>query len=149
MITFPDHPEFITCYAPLQMFRMGIFGNAYFQIMPIELPAEFVDGLTAMNYTHRRVSNERENAYGIDCGSPLEWWVEKGLIHNDDQNGWVEWYIKFYYGRRHPDDARQIGRYRSFIARHMGIMNKHSNSKKSMQNLLQWAWDYTKPVYFK
>jgi hypothetical protein len=147
MNTFETHPDFVTSFTPLQMFEKGIFGNAYFQINT-KLPTEFLEGLQKLGYKHLRVPNIQANYYAIDCGSPLSWWLEKGLIHEDDPNGWVEWYIKFYYGRRHPDDNRQIGRYKAFIARHTGILQKHPNSQKTKQNLLQWAWDYSKPLYF-
>jgi hypothetical protein len=148
MNKFADHPDFITSYTPLQMFTMGIFGNAYFQIRPKDLPDQFILDLSQSGYKNINVPNIGKNCYKVDSGSPLSWWLEKGLIHSDDPNGWVEWYIKFYYGRRHPDDLRQIGRFKAFIARHMGIIKNHPHSIKTKQNLLHWAWDYNQEIYF-
>ena len=41
-------------------------------------------------------------------------WEAKGWIHKDDPRGWFEWYCKFFNGRRHEDDERQIKRWLAF-----------------------------------
>lgn len=144
MVHFEDIKDFTPCYSPVEMFSMGIFGGAYFQI-PTDLPEEFIQELGGIEYGKKE--NKNENYYGVISGSSLEWWENQELIHKDDPNGWVEWYVKFYYGRRHPDDSRQIQRFKSFISRHMGMIRsyetKGKDSPKTKQNLLQWSWDYT------
>jgi hypothetical protein len=144
MVYFEDAKDFTPCYTPVEMFRMGIFGGSYFQIQT-DLPSDFIDELGEIEYGNKEDKNK--NFYGVVSGSSLEWWKNQGLIHKDDPNGWVEWYVKFYYGRRHPDDSRQIQRFKSFISRHMGMIRsyetKGKDSPKTKQNLLQWAWDYT------
>jgi len=143
-ITFKDKSNFKTCFNPVEMFMMGIFGNAYIQINT-DLPKEFLDELEKLEYKKLSKPDFKMNHFFQgECGSDLNWWKEKNLINEEDPNGWVEWYIKFYYGRRHKDDDRQIKRHRAFVARHLGIINKHPNSDKSKQNLLHWAWDYKK-----
>lgn len=144
MITFKDKPHFVTCYTPIEMFKLGVFGGAYFQL-ETELPQSFIDE-AGESLTWMQKPDKKNNCYGVISGSSLEWWTEMNLINAEDPNGWVEWYIKFYYGRRHLDDERQIQRFRSFIARHVGMMRSYESmgrdSAKTKQNLLQWAWDY-------
>lgn len=131
-------------YTPVEMFRMGIFGGGYFQI-ETKLPEEFISEMTEL-WPQNRKPDVSLNFYKIQCGLTLEWWKENNLIHDDDPNGWVEWYIKFHYGRRHEDDVRQIKRFRSFVARHLGMLRSYQlkgrDSIKTKQNLLQWAWNH-------
>lgn len=152
MILFEDKPDFSTCYTPLEMFSAGIFGGSYFKIKT-RLPDEFIEDSKHLNIAND-IFDKRINLYGVECGASLEWWLNKNLIHPDDPNGWVEWYVKFYYGRRHLDDDRQIKRCKSFITRHMGMLNgyvsKGKDSKKTRQNLLQWSWDSdVQPIFSK
>ena len=144
MIQFEDRPDFTPCYTPSEMFRLGIFGGAYYKIQT-DLPLEFLQATKDL-HTTEQVEDKSRNHWGVISGSPLAWWLEKGLIHPDDPNGWVEWYTKFYYGRRHEDDGRQIQRFRSFVSRHIPMLRsyqaKGKDSLKTRQNLLQWAWDH-------
>lgn len=144
MIKFNDRPDFTPSYTPTEMFKLGIFGGAYFQI-PTKLPLAFSEDLDDI-LTYNSSQNIQANCYKVASGATLEWWTDRKLIHADDPNGWVEWYIKFYYGRRHTDDDRQIKRFRSFISRHIGMLRsyeaKGKDSMKTKQNLLQWAWNH-------
>jgi hypothetical protein len=144
MITFKDKPNFTPCYTPAEMFKLGIFGGTYFKI-ETDLPEAFFKDTKGMLISENR-ENKNSNRYGIISGSTLEWWTAQKLIHKDDPNGWVEWYVKFYYGRRHADDDRQIQRFRAFITRHLGMLRgfqaKGKDSIKTKQNLLQWAWNH-------
>ena len=79
------------------------------------------------------------------CSSDL--WKENGWIKSDP-NGWFEWYIHYYLGRRlGQEDIWQINRWRSFVARHMGQIQAsckvgdHQCHTRQRQGLLQWAWD--------
>lgn len=142
-IQFSDHPTFTPSYTPVEMFSMGIFGGTYFQI-ETQLPEKFILEMgELLPQNTGGIPDATRNHYGLLSGSSLEWWLEKGLIHPDDPNGWVEWYIKFFYGRRHEDDDRQISRWTSFVARHGGMMRNYlsqgKDSPKTRQNLLQWA----------
>lgn len=38
-----------------------------------------------------------------------------GWIRSIDPRGWMQWYCRFYQGRRTPDDERQIRRYLSAV----------------------------------
>jgi hypothetical protein len=143
-VRFEDVPEFTPCYTPIEMFKLGIFGGTYFKI-ETNLPEDFIKDSEGLLISETKY-NKNANRYGVVSGASLDWWLEQNLIHKDDPNGWVEWYVKFYYGRRHPDDKRQIKRFRAFIIRHLGMLRrfeaKGKDSIKTKQNLLQWAWDH-------
>lgn len=144
MIDFIDKPNFKPCYTPVEMFKLGIFGGAYFKL-ETNLPDRFINEAKDLLISENR-ENKNSNRYGVISGSSLEWWMNQKLIHVDDPNGWVEWYVKFYYGRRHQDDDRQIQRFRAFVTRHLGMLrgfeSKGKDSVKTKQNLLQWAWNH-------
>jgi hypothetical protein len=144
LVKFEDTPHFTPSYTPVEMFKMGIFGGGYFQLETI-LPAQFITDMGPL-WPQDKKPEKNRNFHKIIGGASLEWWREQNLIHPDDPNGWVEWYVKFYYGRRHMDDERQIRRFRSFVTRHLGMLrsfqSKGRDSIKTKQNLLQWAWNH-------
>ncbi len=88
------------------------------------------------------------NHYGIKSRQSLKEWQRKGWTTRDSPLGWWEWYIKYYLGRRlGTEDDKQIKRWKSFVARHMGqlksscsLSDKKCNVKQR-QGLLQWGWD--------
>ncbi|MBV9692903.1 MAG: hypothetical protein JO261_04310, partial [Alphaproteobacteria bacterium] len=89
------------------------------------------------------------NYFGVDASQPLEEWRRKGWIHPDDPRGWFQWYCRYYLGRRHEDDARQIRRWKQ-IARHVAQLKKHCEARdlfcrrRQRQALLHWAYDSRK-----
>jgi hypothetical protein len=147
-VKFEDHLEFKPSYTPVEMFRMGIFGGGYFQL-PTTLPEQFLRDMEVL-WPQNGKPDRNKNFYKVIGGTSLEWWQEQGLIHSDDPNGWVEWYVKFYYGRRHEDDRRQIRRFRSFATRHLAMLRSYQragkDSVRTKQNLLQWAWDHEREI---
>ena len=82
---------------------------------------------------------------------PYEYWRDMDWMHADDPYGWFEWYCKYYAGRRHEDDDRQIIRWQNFTGvkgrwRH-NIYKKiyESNEdwtigKRVQQSLLHWGY---------
>ncbi len=86
------------------------------------------------------------NHFGIIASQPLAEWRRKGWLHPDDPRGWFQWYCRYFMGRRHEDDHRQIGRWRAF-ARHAGTDQEKLRAGRSVlpteqrQALLQWAYD--------
>ena len=55
------------------------------------------------------------NYYGVEVGSSLRFWEEKGLIKKIDPYGWFQWYFRYWKGRRSKDDKRQINRWTKLL----------------------------------
>lgn len=159
IIRFADHPEFTPNVTPVEMFRMGVFGGTYWRKINSgvinrslseqhkEFPeiAALPDALLT-----RSVCAPKINYYGVRAGSSLKEWEDAGWIVPQDPYGWVQWYTRFYYGRRSPDDERQIDRWLRYAGPKgrwsRNLVNQIKNkgnagaSKVVRQGLLQWAF---------
>jgi hypothetical protein len=155
---FEDYPDFKPDFTPKQMFYLGIFGGSYFSSKhKLEGFAtlqsnKFLEDVNSEldknlffyfdSHLYRIISDTKVNLFQVDCGSTLEQWQERGWIFEIDPYGWVQWYINFYYGRRDECDAKQIARWKSFKARHSGMLlskckpNELTKCLKTRQNLL-------------
>jgi hypothetical protein len=170
---FPDYPDFQPTFTPKEMFEQGIFGGAYYR--PIhsgitnqdyknqDLEFEFLSDLDR-SLTARPNFDFSINKWKVKAGSSLLDWESKGWIKSIDPYGWVQWYCRFYSGRRSHDDSRQIdrwnkyagstsGRWRTNIANKIkdagGIdyINDPKVSPVVRQGLLQWAYEISPADY--
>ena len=71
------------------------------------------------------------------------------MMHCDDPRGWFQWYCRYYFGRRHVDDGRQIKRWKAFRRHLMAVKNNCwprdlSCHSRQRQALLHWAYDSRK-----
>jgi hypothetical protein len=146
VLTAPEGAGFDLRFAPQlsppEMLRLGVFGGCYMTDCGREFPAYWFDGA--------RLSPGRpdpaRNHFGVLAGQSLAEWRRKGWLHPDDPRGWFQWYCRYWRGRRHGDDARQIKRWRAF-ARHAGQIRAHCEPgdpfcrPRQRQALLQWAYD--------
>ncbi len=100
---------------PKQMLHKGIFGGTYFSelINYKEFPDNWFEDLPLQYYVSDSYCKE-VNYFGVKSGQSQKEWEEKGWINKDDPRGWFEWYCKYFLGRRHKDDARQIRRWLAF-----------------------------------
>ena len=84
--------------------------------------------------------------YDVNASQPLSVWRAKGWIHPDDPRGWFQWYCRYFSGRRHPDDVRQIKRW-LLIRRHVSQLRRNCPERaldcrpRQRQALLHWAYD--------
>ena len=138
------NPRFGPSYTPLEMLTMGVFEGKYINNIK-EVPSSWKSLPTVVGPDDP--PNIDLNYFKVKSRQPLSAWRENGYIKTDPE-GWFAWYIKYYLGRRlGEEDDWQINRWRSFVARHQGQINKHCSLKdkdchtRQRQGLLQWAWD--------
>lgn len=136
------HPDFKPELTPKQLLAMGVFGGKYMTDCAKEFPDDWYAKAKLCPEQH----DKNLNYFGINASKPLSYWREKGWIHRDDPRGWFQWYCRYYMGRRHEDDERQIKRWRAF-RRHAAQVRKNcfkgdfSCHTKQRQALLHWAYD--------
>ncbi|MDD4409757.1 MAG: hypothetical protein PHW52_03860 [Candidatus Pacebacteria bacterium] len=134
--------DFKPALTPKELLAMGIFGGKYMTDCADEFPKDW--------YSDAKLCPEKHdpsiNFFGVNASQPLSVWREKGWIHPDDPRGWFQWYCRYYMGRRHVDDNRQIRRWKMMM-RHIVQLRKNcrkgdwSCRKKQRQALLHWAYD--------
>lgn len=130
---------------PGEMLKLGVFGGKYMTDCTKEFPASWFKKAQLCHKKH----DAELNFFKINASQPLKVWREKGWIHPDDPRGWFQWYCRYYMGRRHEDDGRQIKRWRAF-RRHAGAVRIHCHKgdwdcrRKQRQALLHWAYDSRK-----
>jgi len=163
-LVFKDAPTFRPNLTPKQIFKKGSFGGTYFR--PI------YSAVTKKNYKNKHdefnflndISDDKLtspdydvdiNKYGVRCGTSLEFWESKHWIKAQDPYGWVQWYCRFYEGRRSLDDARQIKRWLAFagpngrfkrmlcnmVKRKKAKYDDYTISPVIRQSLLHWAYE--------
>lgn len=166
-IYFPDHPEFQPNLTPRQIFEQGAFGGTYFRAIHSQITGKDYDNLQWQEFPFLRDLDPKLlnksmsefdvniNKYGVKSGTTLQYWEEKGWIVEQDPYGWVQWYCRFWMGRRSDDDARQIKRWLNFAGPNgrfrkqlqnavnaAGTTNFDSSIKPVVrQGLHQWAFE--------
>ena len=138
-------PEFQPELTPKQMLELGVFGGKYFDECLGEFPADWFEKAKLSP-----IKDPSLNFFGVDASLPLEVWQKKGWIHPADPRGWFQWYCRYYYGRRMPEeDQRQIKRWKA-IRRHLAAIRKNCPPgaldcrRKQRQAALHWAYDTRK-----
>lgn len=143
-----EYPDFKPDLSPKEMLSLGVFEGKYLNDCTGEFPSSWFKNIKSAGVDGE--PDETLNYFKVKSRQPLSVWKEKDWLHKDDKRGWFQWYCRFYIGRRHEDDERQIGRWKSFIARHKAQLIK--NCKKGDTNcrpvqrqaLLQWGVDSRK-----
>lgn len=139
------HPEFTPDLTPKQMLEMGIFGGKYMTDCAGEFPQSWFKRAKLCHTRH----DPFLNYFGVNASQSLSEWRTKGWIYHEDPRGWFQWYCRYYMGRRCPDDARQIRRWKA-MRRHVAQIKKNCEPgdlqcrKRQRQALLNWAYDSRK-----
>lgn len=137
------HPDFKPQLTPKEMLDLGVFGGLYFSDTPKEYPKSWFKR-ARLSTDHKR--HKELNYFGVNANQPLSVWQNKGWIHKDDPRGWFEWYCRYYLGRRHEDDVRQIKRWKA-MSRHIAqiVHNCRRGDEfcrsRQRQAVLHWAYD--------
>ncbi len=137
--------EFKPDLTPQQMLELGVFGAHYFENEYNEFPTDWFQGAVLSD-----VHNPTLNYFAVDASQSREEWQRKGWIHEQDPRGWFQWYCRYYYGRRTPEeDAWQIRRWKN-MTRHVGQIKRACRPgdelcrPRQRQALLHWAYDSRK-----
>ncbi len=139
------NPEFKPELTPKEMLALGVFGGKYMTDCKDEFPKDWYLKAKLCSKKH----DPELNYFGINASQPLSVWREKGWMHKDDPRGWFQWYCRYYMGRRHEDDLRQVKRWKA-INRHIAQVKKNCTPgdidcrKKQRQAILHWAYDSRK-----
>ena len=135
-------PRFTPELTPRQMLRLGVFGGKYMTDCRREFPAAWFEQAKLCAARH----DPRLNCCGSHPVQSRAGWMATNWRRPQDPRGWFQWYCRYYMGRRGPDDARQIARWRA-IARHAGAIRKNCEPgdlecrPRQRQALLHWAYD--------
>ncbi|MBF92525.1 MAG: hypothetical protein CMB78_01975 [Euryarchaeota archaeon] len=123
-LSFPDWPEFRPNMTPREVFSEGSFGGSYWRPIFSSIISENLNGQHLefkdwwIGLDEKLICNEeydkKLNKYSVSSGTSLEMWESKGWIREQDPYGWIQWYCRFFSGRRSEDDYRQIRRWNSF-----------------------------------
>ena len=141
---------------PKDILLNGAFGGAYFGRRELKgdydyqsLFHETLSDVPATLYLQPKYITKM-NMFKVKSGMPYDYWKDKGWMHNDDPYGWFEWYLKYYNGRRHEDDARQIhrwegvcgikGRWRNRLYKNISETGNWQVSPRIQQSLLHWGY---------
>lgn len=123
---------------PFQMLKMGVFGGKYMSDCKAEFPKNWFTNVSLCHEFH----NPKLNYFKVNASQSLAVWRNNGWIHPDDPRGWFQWYCRYYQGRRHDDDLRQIKRWRA-MTRHLSQLKNHFTPIRA-QALLHWAYNSRK-----
>ena len=140
------HPDFKPQLTPKEMLELGVFGGLYFSDKPKEFPRTW---FTRAKLSPDGKQHKELNHFCVLASQSLSEWRKKGWIHKDDPRGWFEWYCRYYLGRRHEDDERQIKRWKA-MSRHVAqvVQNCRRGDEycrpRQRQALLHWAYDTRK-----
>ena len=130
---------------PKEMLELCVFGGKYMTDCVLEFPSTWFKKAKLCPEKH----DPNLNFFGVNASLPLSVWRKKGWIHPDDPRGWFQWYCRYFMGRRHEDDQRQIKRWRA-ISRHIAQIKNNcfqgdwSCRKRQRQAVLHWAYDSRK-----
>lgn len=137
--------NFAPSYTPMEMLDLGVFEGIYTAAIK-NIPAKYKEHKNVLKRGSE--PNIEINHFKIKSRQSLKEWQKNGWTTDNSPLGWWEWYVKYFEGRRIPDEDKwQIGRWRSFVARHQGQITASCKltdmdcHTKQRQGLLQWAWD--------
>ena len=136
------HPDLKTELSPKEMLELGVFGGVYMRDCRDEFPNSWFKN-AKLSKGNR---NSDLNFFKVNASQSLKEWRKKGWIHLDDPRGWFQWYCRYYMGRRHEDDERQVRRWKNMKRHVFAIKNSCLQCDldcrpRQRQAVLHWAYD--------
>ena len=144
------HPKgFHPNITPVDVIKKGAFGGTYFRDIYSNVNNKWYKNswkeFEELKYIDKKYADL--NYYGVEVGTSLRFWENKGWINEIDRYGWFQWYFRYWKGRKSEDDNRQINRWKRIANRFVGILKKLNregkDSKKIRQILLHWCYELT------
>jgi len=138
-------PNFKPELTPKEMLELGVFGGKYMTDCIKEFPSAWFKNAKLCPEKH----DPKLNYFSVNASQPLSVWRKKGWIDPDDPRGWFQWYCRYFMGRRHEDDQRQIKRWRA-MNRHISQIKNNclpgdwNCRKRQRQAVMHWAYDSRK-----
>ena len=140
--------------SPVEVIKKGVFGGIYFRNIYSGVNDKFykkswkefkeLENIDKKYYACD-FYDASVNKYSAECGTSLKFWGKKDWINEIDLYGWLQWYFRYWKGRRSEDDQRQISRWKRIVSRFKGVLinmiNKGSVSPKIRQILLHWGYE--------
>jgi hypothetical protein len=123
-------------FTPYQMLALGVFDGGYFN-----------DDDSCIRIDGGLPVIRKQNLFAENVSQTREAWINNGWITSEDPLGWFQWYTRYFNGRRIESlDSWQIGRWKSFVARHSAQVRKNGNGDmtkrlRQRQALLHWGAD--------
>lgn len=133
--------------SPKEMLALGVFGGKYMTDCQKEFPKSwFVRAKLSPSFYDPSL-----NYFKVRASQSLLEWQKNGWINEKcDPRGWFQWYARYYFGRRIPEeDDRQIKRWIA-VRRHIAQLKKWCRAgdincrRVQRQALLHWAYDSRK-----
>lgn len=142
------HSDFKPDLTPKEMVTLGIMGGIYFiDNADKEYPPSW---FAQAKVSEDGLQHKELNFFGVLASQSLATWQQKGWIYKDDPRGWIQWYFRYYLGRRIPgEDERQIQRWYAFRRHaaqvaHACRKGDYTCRPRQRQALLHWAYDSRK-----
>jgi hypothetical protein len=138
---------------PDMMLRLGVFDGSYIMGWEMDVPLEWIFmSIIIRKIKIPKISNstvlefecqgdKSYNFYSVSSVQNIDNWEKSGWVRDQDPKGWFQWYIRFYLGRRTPDDSRQKDRWLSF-KRHVYQIRANSNQERLRQRQACVQWGY-------
>ncbi|PLX20849.1 hypothetical protein C0584_03630 [Candidatus Parcubacteria bacterium] len=139
------HSDFRPELTPKKMLELGVFGGKYMTDCKEEFPGSWYENAKLADKGY----DPELNFFRVRASQSLLVWRRKEWIHLDDPRGWFQWYCRYYMGRRHEDDERQIKRWKAFRRHWSAVKNNCLKGDwdcrpRQRQALLHWAYDSRK-----
>ncbi len=141
-------PDFRPNLTPKQILKLGAFGGVYMRDCINEFPKNWFTKAKFQKVNSNK-QDPKLNYFKVKASQSLSIWQKKGWIYKYDPRGWFQWYCRYYFGRRCPDDERQIKRWRA-MSRHIYQIKYNCRPDDlacrpvQRQALLHWAYDSRK-----